>query len=140
MRVLQILIAALAILISAIAVVWLAQPTADPLAGAAPRLVARGQDVAQACEVCHAIAPGSAPRIGPSLRGIVGRPVAGVAGHGYSPAMRAAGGTWTVDRLDAFLTDPRRYLPGTSMAYAGLHDDADRAALIAYLETLDTDR
>ena len=140
MRVLQILIAALAILGLAIAVAWLVQPTADPMAGADPGLVARGQDVARACEVCHAIAPGSAPRIGPSLRGIVGRPVAGVDGHGYSPAMRAAGGTWTVGRLDAFLTDPRRYLPGTSMAYAGLRDDADRAALIAYLETLGTTR
>ena len=140
MRVLQILIAALAILGLAIAVAWLVQPTADPMAGVDPGLVARGQEVAQACEVCHAIAPGSAPRIAPSLRGIVGRPVAGVDGHGYSPAMRAAGGTWTVDRLDAFLTDPRRYLPGTSMAYAGLRDDVDRAALIAYLETLGTTR
>lgn len=86
------------------------------------------------CAQCHqAIGGGSA--VGPSLRGIVGRPVASEPGYPYSPAMTQLGGAWTAERLDVFLRDPWAYAPGTSMDFRGLPDPADRRALIEYLKS-----
>ena len=72
--------------------------------------------------------------LGPSLKGIVGRPSGAIAGFSYSPALTARGITWTPANLDAFITSPTKYAPGTRMPFAGLPDARDRADLIAYLE------
>ncbi len=48
--------------------------------------------------------------------------------------MKAKGGTWTVEALDAFLTKPKAAVPGTKMGFAGLKKPEDRAAVIAYLK------
>ena len=98
--------------------------------------IAAGRELAQACTVCHALDLGASPRVGPHLWGIVGRPIGGVAGYGYSRALTATGGPWTAERLDRFLADPAGTMPGTAMAYGGLPDAADRARLIAFLATL----
>ena len=95
-----------------------------------------GRALAHACTVCHALHRGAAPRVGPHLWAVVGRPVAGLEGYGYSPALNQAGGTWTVDRLDRFIADPATAYPGNTMVYAGLADADDRLRLIAYLQTL----
>ena len=47
--------------------------------------------------------------------------------------MKAKGGTWTLDELDKFLTNPKGYIPGTAMGFAGLPKDSERADVIAYL-------
>jgi cytochrome c len=44
--------------------------------------------------------------------------------------------TWDAATLDKYLANPRAMVPDTSMIYAGLKNDAERADLIAYLETL----
>jgi cytochrome c2 len=76
-------------------------------------------------------------RMGPDLLQIVGRPVASAPGFdNYSAALKALGGRWTKERLDAFLRDPQAAAPGSTMAFAGVHDDAERAALIEHLESL----
>lgn len=95
-----------------------------------------GRALAQACTVCHALHRGAPPRAGPHLWAIVGRPVGGVEGYGYSRALIQAGGTWTVGRLDRFIADPATEYPGNAMVYAGLADAGDRSRLIAYLQTL----
>lgn len=92
---------------------------------------ARGERVFARCHACHDL--GDANRIGPHLNGVVGRPVASVTDFMYSGALRALGGTWTPDALDAFLRSPRGYAPGNRMAFAGLPDAQDRADLIAWL-------
>ncbi len=95
-----------------------------------------GQGVFKAqCSICHAVAAGR-NMIGPSLAGIVGRETGSVSGFHYSTANKAAKLTWDAPTLDRYLTSPRTVIPGTTMTYAGLKDDAKRADLIAYLETL----
>lgn len=85
------------------------------------------------CASCHAIRDGLAHRAGPDLFGIVGRGVAEAEMFEYSAAIRAAGGRWTIERLDAFLTDPQAVMPGTSMASAGVTDARERALIIEHL-------
>lgn len=94
---------------------------------------------AQWCLGCHQAIDGLSHRIGPDLYGIVGREVGKVSGYDeFSTALRAHSGTWTRERLDAFLRDPQAFAPGTTMAFAGIEDDGQRAKLIDYLETLDS--
>ncbi|MBN4058538.1 cytochrome c family protein, partial [bacterium AH-315-J19] len=64
---------------------------------------------------------------------IVGRPIGGVAGFGYSNNMKSKGGEWGYEELDAFLAKPKKYIPKTKMAFNGLKKQEDRAALIEYL-------
>lgn len=102
---------------------------------AAPAATDPGRAAFGPCRACHAIEKG-VNRLGPSMFGIVGRRVASEPGYDFSPAMKAHGGVWTRERLDAYLADPRGVVPGSKMSYAGLKDPARRAALIDYLATL----
>ena len=93
-----------------------------------------GERLFNACAACHAIRKGAPDRNGPNLFGAMGAPVAGVSPRfGYTAALQRIGGRWTPERMDAWLTNPRRFAPGTSMGYPGLADPLARADLIAYL-------
>lgn len=85
------------------------------------------------CGTCHAAGKNL---VGPNLTGLVGRHAGGVDGFRYSAANKAADFTWDAAKLDPYLADPKAVIPGTSMLYAGLKNDTQRADLIAYLETL----
>ena len=87
------------------------------------------------CGICHAVAAGQ-NRIGPTLFGVVGRPAGSVPGFNYTADHKKLGITWDAATLDKYLTNPRAMVPDTSMVYAGLKDNAERADLVAYLETL----
>lgn len=87
------------------------------------------------CATCHSAAAGR-NLVGPSLFGIVGRHAGAVAGFRYSAANKAATETWDAPTLDHYLVDPKAAMPGTSMLYAGLKNDTQRADLVAYLATL----
>jgi len=93
-----------------------------------------GQQVFTQCAACHST-DGSAS-LGPTLKGIVGRASASVAGFSYSPAMRRSHLTWTADELDKYIANPQGVVPGNTMPYPGLSDASQRAALITYLATL----
>ena len=86
------------------------------------------------CATCHAMDPAQ-KKMAAHLKGIVGRKAASVEGVNYSPALKASGWTWDKARLETFLADPRKALPGTTMM-VGVPNPADRADIIAYLETL----
>lgn len=88
------------------------------------------------CSNCHAVSSGEPKRRGPTLVGVVGRPVASVPGFDYSPAMKAKGGVWDAAALDAFLKDPKAAIPDNDMVFGGLDKPEDRAAVIRWLETL----
>ncbi len=95
--------------------------------------VGKGAKVFKKCAACHKLEDG-ANATGPYLFGLIGRDAGAAAGFGYSGALPA--GAWTEDALNAFLTKPSDYAPGTSMSFAGLKKDTDRANLIAYLATI----
>ena len=95
-----------------------------------------GEEAFESCASCHAYLPGEPAMIGPNLRGVVGREIASAPGFEYSAALRALGGRWDRERLDRFLRSPKTYAPGTLMDSSGVRDDEERAAIIAYLETL----
>ena len=95
--------------------------------------VENGAIVAKKCAACHTLEKGGPNRVGPNLYGIVGEPRGKGHDFNFSAAMKAKGGTWTLDELDKFLAGPKEYIPGTAMSFAGIPKDTDRADLIAYL-------
>jgi cytochrome c len=118
-------------------------PAAGPAAPEEPieKLLAnatvdRGQTVAKQCATCHTFQKGGPNGIGPNLYGVVGRPRASEPGFSYSDAMKAKGGEWTIDDLNKFLTNPKEFIPGTKMTFAGLPRGNQRADAIAYLNSL----
>ena len=96
----------------------------------------RGAGLVKQCQICHNTEEGKGPKIGPDLYGIVDRPVASIAGFNYSAALKAKGGKWTFAELNKWIEDPKGYVKGTSMSYAGLKAENKRADLVAYLNTL----
>ncbi len=86
------------------------------------------------CATCHAIDPAQ-KRMGPHVKGIFGRKAASLEGASYSAAMKASGWTWDAAKLELYLADPKKALPGTSMMF-GVSNAQDRADIIAYLATL----
>lgn len=84
------------------------------------------------CSACHSVAAGQ-NKIGPSLHGVVGRQSAKLEGFNYSPAMKEANKTWDEATLDAYLENPRGYVPGTRMILAGVKSEQERQNIIAYL-------
>jgi cytochrome c len=99
---------------------------------------ARGERVFQRCYACHSIMVGEDKLPGPNLRSVLGRRAGTLPGFEFSPAMIEAGTArglvWTRATLDAFLADPERVVPGTTMGMPGLPSADDRRDVIDYLE------
>lgn len=108
------------------------QDLAERLSGADPEA---GAKKFRQCKACHTVEAGGPNRTGPNLYGVIGRPVASVEGFKYSSALGDFGGNWDVERLDTFFENPRKAVPRTRMSFAGLSKPADRANMIAYLNT-----
>jgi cytochrome c len=93
----------------------------------------RGKELWEAkCIGCHSL---DANRVGPLHRGVVGRKAGTAAGFSYSPAVKNAGFAWDEARLDQWLTNPGKFLPGSRMGFS-VADPADRADIIAYLKSV----
>ena len=106
------------------------EPVTLLLASADP---AAGQKASKRCASCHTFNDGGANRVGPNLWGIVGRDKGSVDGFKYSDALRDKGGAWSYDDLNAFLANPKDFIKGTRMSFAGVKKVQDRAAIIAYM-------
>lgn len=100
-------------------------PTAD---------AAKGAEVFKKCAACHTINQGGANGVGPNLYGTMGEAIAqGKGGFAFSDALKSVGGTWDFDKMNAWLTSPRKFANGTKMTFAGLGNPQDRANVILYL-------
>lgn len=97
--------------------------------------VSQGERVAKKCTSCHSFENGGANKIGPNLYNVLGSPMAGVAGFAYSSALKGMGGEWGYKELDTFLKNPRKYVSGTKMSFAGLKKPEDRAKIIVYMRS-----
>lgn len=101
-----------------------------------PALIAEGERAFNKCRACHMIGEGATNRVGPRLTGIIDAPFAHVDDFNFSPAIRSAaeeGKIWSEDNLRAFLSDPRGFLPGNRMTFAGIRSESEMDALLAYL-------
>jgi cytochrome c len=95
-----------------------------------------GADVAKKCGICHNFEKGGPNMIGPNLYGVLGRKIASHEGYEYSDALKAKGGDWDYEKINAMITNPGEYVPGTKMAlFPGLPDAKERADVIVYLRT-----
>ncbi len=108
------------------------EPIALRLAKADP---AKGENVAKQCIACHKFDKGGANGQGPALYGVIGKAMGGVAGFEYSAGMKAFGKPWDFESLDKFLANPKAFVTGTKMTYAGLSRPEQRADIIAYLNS-----
>jgi len=100
-------------------------PAADP---------AKGAEVFKKCAACHTVNQGGANGIGPNLYGTMGEGIGqGKGGFAFSDPLKAVGGTWDFDKMNAWLTSPRKFAPGTKMTFAGLSKAEDRANVMVYL-------
>ena len=99
--------------------------------------VEKGAAAAKVCQACHTFDKDGPNRVGPNLYAIVGdKKGEGRAGFNFSAAMKAKGGTWTIDDLNQFIANPKGYVPGTAMGFAGVSKDTQRADILAYLNSL----
>jgi cytochrome c len=102
-------------------------PTAD---------AAKGAEVFKQCGACHTINQGGANGIGPNLYATLGDNIGqGKNGFAFSDALKGVGGKWDFDKMNAWLTSPRKFAPGTKMTFAGLPNPQDRANVLVYINS-----
>jgi cytochrome c len=102
----------------------------DRIAGANLK---RGQLFYMQCKTCHDLEAGLPHKVGPNLNGILGRKAGAAAGFKYSDVLLKSGVVWSRETLDAWIRQPAALVPGNAMAYPGIANDADRAAVIAWM-------
>jgi len=92
-----------------------------------------GEKIFKKCAACHSIVKGGANKIGPALWGVLGRSIGSAPDYKYSKAMASYGKNWSFEEMDGFLIKPKEWIKGTKMAFAGLKNAKDRAAVILYM-------
>jgi len=95
--------------------------------------LANGERLWRRCQSCHTVNEGARHLVGPNLHGMFGQQVAAAEGFRYSAALENADFIWTPEALDEWLANPRTFLPGNRMSFAGLRNESDRNDLIAWL-------
>jgi len=111
------------------------QPSAQsPAAAEQSAEFKRGRLLYIQCRACHDLQPSPVEKVGPNLAGIIGRRSGADTDFVYSPALKTVKLVWDKPTLDRWLEKPSALAPGNTMAFAGIANPADRAALIRYLE------
>lgn len=97
-------------------------------------LLKRGQRMFLRCRTCHTLDKGGKHGTGPNLNGIFGSKSASKEGFTYSKALQNSDIIWSEDTINTWMSKPRDFVKGTTMAFVGLKKPRDREALIAYLK------
>ncbi|MAI89573.1 cytochrome c family protein [Ponticaulis sp.] len=92
-----------------------------------------GQSIFRQCAACHLVEEGAGHRVGPNLHGVFGREIGSLPDFNYSDPVKEADFTWTPEQLDHWLENPRAFLPGNRMSFAGVRRPSDRVNVIGYL-------
>ena len=94
-----------------------------------------GKNQVKKCKSCHTVSKSGKHKIGPALWDIIGRKMGSLATYKYSKALKNKDKTWGYEELNAFLANPKGYMKGTKMVFAGIKNTTDRANLIFYLRS-----
>jgi cytochrome c len=99
--------------------------------------VTRGEGIFKArAAQCHTASNGGLNGVGPNLYGLMGRKSGTIPDFPYSKANLESGVIWTPEVLDVYLENPKKFMPGTKMSFAGIKKPQERADVIAYLASL----
>lgn len=101
--------------------------------------VAAGEKSYAKCRACHQVGETARNAVGPKLNGLFGRTAGTIEGYNYSPANKKSGVTWTEETFAKYIKDPRAFMPGNKMAFAGIKNDTEIQNLTAFLKQFDKD-
>ena len=95
---------------------------------------AEGENVFKKCRACHQVGKTAKNTVGPRLNGLFGRKAGTIEGFNYSEANKNSGVTWTEEVFAKYIADPKGFMPGNKMAFAGIKDEKEIKDLTAFLK------